>query len=114
MDALTVIKHHWKGQMDFLKAQGQVCIVLLVAYIGNNWPKSYPRNENHNPSMFWLMNIILWGAAAFTLKHDPAPSVQILNRNQTEEWKGWMQWAFIMYHYWRMYSVYNTIRVFVR
>jgi len=116
MDALTVIKHHWKGQTDFLKAQGQVCVVLLIAYIGNNWPNSYPRNDNHNSSIFWLMNIVLGVAAVATLKHD-APtnsnSLQILSRNQTEEWKGWMQWAFIMYHYWRMYSVYNEIRVFV-
>ena len=114
MDAITVIKHQWKGQQDFLKAQGQVIVVLLIAYIGNNWPKSYPRNDNHNPSMFWFMNALLAAAALATLKHDPNPrGVQILNRHQTEEWKGWMQWAFIMYHYWRMYSVYNTIRVFV-
>lgn len=38
---------------------------------------------------------------------------QLLSRAQTEEWKGWMQFAFIMYHYYRAYSVYNVIRVFV-
>jgi len=114
MDALTVIKQHWKGRDDFVKAQGQILVVLLIAYIGNNWPKSYPRNDNHNPTMFWLMNISLWIAAAATLKHDTSSNnIVILNRNQTEEWKGWMQFAFIMYHYWRMFSVYNEIRVFV-
>ncbi|KAL7577800.1 hypothetical protein ACA910_010555 [Epithemia clementina (nom. ined.)] len=106
----------WKGGKDFLMAQAQVFIVLGVAYVGNRWPYSYHRNENHDPSMFWVMNAILLIAAAVTWKHDikeSARGVQLLSRSQTEEWKGWMQWAFIMYHYYRMYSVYNEIRVFV-
>ena len=44
---------------------------------------------------------------------DPKRGVQLLSRAQTEEWKGWMQFAFIMYHYYRMYSAYNEIRCFV-
>ena len=39
--------------------------------------------------------------------------VTILSREQTEEWKGWMQILFIMYHYYRAYYMYNEIRVFV-
>jgi len=107
---------HWKGGFDFVKAQGQVIIVLIIAYIGNNWPKSYHRNDNHNALMFWAMNIAILVAALITMKHDANASsrgVQLLSRAQTEEWKGWMQFAFIMYHYYRMYSVYNEIRVFV-
>mmetsp|Transcript_22787 Transcript_22787/g.47545 ORF Transcript_22787/g.47545 Transcript_22787/m.47545 type:complete len:466 (-) Transcript_22787:313-1710(-) len=107
---------HWKGAKDFAKAQVQVVVVLIIAYMGNNWPKSYHRNENHNETMFWAMNIALVIAGLCTLTHDKNCSnrgVQLLSRAQTEEWKGWMQWAFIMYHYYRMYSVYNEIRVFV-
>jgi uncharacterized integral membrane protein len=66
--------------------------------------------------MFWVMNACLLVAAAFTMKHDTTVSsrgIQLLSRAQTEEWKGWMQWAFIMYHYYRIYYVYNEIRVFV-
>lgn len=91
--------NQWKGAKDFCKAQVQVVVVLVIAYIGNNWPKSYHRNENHNPSMFWAMNIAILIAAVATLTHDPNASsrgVQLLSRAQTEEWKGWMQWAFIM------------------
>lgn len=110
------ILNQWKGAKDFAKAQMQVVVVLIIAYIGNEWPKSYHRNENHNPTMFWAMNIAILIAALATLTHDPNASsrgVQLLSRAQTEEWKGWMQWAFIMYHYYRMYDVYNEIRVFV-
>lgn len=88
----------WSGNVEFLKAQGQVILVLIIAYIGNNWPYSYPRNDNHNYFMFWLMNFALLVAALCTMEHIPNTrnSLQILSRSQTEEWKGWMQWAFIM------------------
>jgi hypothetical protein len=66
--------------------------------------------------MFGIINGLLVLAALLTLKHDENSSsrgIQLLSRAQTEEWKGWMQTAFILYHYYRMYSVYNEIRVFV-
>lgn len=106
----------WKSRKDFAMAQVQVAVILVIAYIGNNWPVSYPRNDNHDPTMFWVMNAGLFIAFLATLKHDKKASirgVQLLSRPQTEEWKGWMQWAFIMYHYYRVYYVYNEIRVFV-
>mmetsp|Transcript_44804 Transcript_44804/g.66479 ORF Transcript_44804/g.66479 Transcript_44804/m.66479 type:complete len:448 (-) Transcript_44804:62-1405(-) len=106
----------WSSKVDFLKAQVQVVVILVIAYVGNNWPQSYHRNENHDPTMFWVMNLALVIAGLVTLKHDANASsrgVQLLSRPQTEEWKGWMQWAFIMYHYYRVYYVYNEIRVFV-
>ena len=104
----------WKGAKECGKAQLQMMIVLIVAYTGNNWPVSYPRNDNHNPTMFWVMNAILLTAALASMKLEPTTrNIQLLSRAQTEEWKGWMQFAFIMYHYYRVFYVYNEIRVFV-
>jgi len=37
----------------------------------------------------------------------------VLNRDQTEEWKGWMQFVFLMYHYYHAEEVYNSIRVMI-
>jgi N-acetylneuraminate 9-O-acetyltransferase len=37
----------------------------------------------------------------------------ILNRDQTEEWKGWMQFMFLMYHYYHAEEVYNAIRIMI-
>ena len=107
------ICYSWKGKNDFLKAQCHVCIILVIALVGNNWPNSYPRNDNHDPKMFWAMNGALLVAALLTLKHEPSDRITMLSRHQTEEWKGWMQWAFILYHYYRAYFAYNEIRVFV-
>lgn len=89
----------WKGGKDFVKAQLQVSVILLIAYLGNRFPNAYPRNENHNVTMFWAVNGIVAVAALLTMKHDAKASsrgVQLLSRAQTEEWKGWMQIAFIM------------------
>ncbi|GFR46084.1 hypothetical protein Agub_g7569 [Astrephomene gubernaculifera] len=37
----------------------------------------------------------------------------LLNRPQTEEWKGWMQVLFLLYHYFEAKEVYNAIRIFI-
>ncbi|GIL73487.1 hypothetical protein Vretimale_5256 [Volvox reticuliferus] len=37
----------------------------------------------------------------------------LLNRPQTEEWKGWMQILFLLYHYYDAKEVYNAIRIFI-
>jgi hypothetical protein len=38
---------------------------------------------------------------------------EILNRDQTEEWKGWMQFMFLLYHYYHAEEVYNAIRIMI-
>jgi hypothetical protein len=99
MSLLTNLWDHWKSRDDFCRAQMQVAGILVLAWCGNNWPKSYPRDDNENAAMFWLMNAVITIAAVATMKHDPNGSshgVQVLSRNQTEEWKGLMQWVFIM------------------
>ena len=41
------------------------------------------------------------------------PDMSLLNREQTEEWKGWMQYLFLAYHYFHEKSVYNGVRCFI-
>ena len=43
----------------------------------------------------------------------PSPENEVLNRYQTEEWKGWMQFIFLLYHYMHATEVYNGIRVMI-
>lgn len=97
----------------FLQAQFTLAGIVLVAYLGNQWPHSYPRNDNHKPYMLWCWMAVLFVLSVYTLQHRSSSNLQLLNRPQTEEWKGWMQSMFILYHYYRVYSVYNWIRVFV-
>jgi hypothetical protein len=36
-----------------------------------------------------------------------------LQRDQTDEWKGWMQLMFVLYHYFKEEEIYNAIRVYI-
>ncbi|KAL7429934.1 hypothetical protein ACHAXM_001932 [Skeletonema potamos] len=109
------------GLKDLIIAQLKVGAILLVAYKGNKFEPAYPRNDNHAPQIFWIVNAFLAIATFFTWKWEASkssrsggnPRIVCLGREQTEEWKGWMQWAFIFYHYYRVYYVYNEIRLFV-
>jgi hypothetical protein len=50
--------------------------------------------------------------SALASLHEPkAPT--LLNRDQTEEWKGWMQVCFLLYHYFEAREMYNAIRIFI-
>ena len=92
--------------------------VMLWAWkLNTGWPApelSFPREENASPEHFWSFVGMAFIICMVTLKRDPKDkSGQYINRNQTEEWKGWMQLMFLMYHYYRARYVYNEIRVFV-
>jgi len=43
----------------------------------------------------------------------PVRTPLLLNRPQTEEWKGWMQVLFLLYHYFEAREMYNAIRIFI-
>jgi len=45
--------------------------------------------------------------------HLTADQSKILNRDQTEEWRGWMQIIFLLYHYFSAKETYNFIRVLI-
>lgn len=112
------IMEAWTGKKEFILAQLKVAVILIIAVIGDRWEPSYPRNDNHNMALFWIGHVVLLAASIATWTHTPprdasSNRVTILSRHQTEEWKGWMQFAFIMYHYYRAWSAYNWIRVFV-
>ncbi|KAG2484868.1 hypothetical protein HYH03_016354 [Edaphochlamys debaryana] len=69
-------------------------------------PKTYSRD------LFFFIFVVLTAVAA-------GSSIQafklplLLNRPQTEEWKGWMQVLFLLYHYFEAREAYNAIRLFI-
>ncbi|KAG2721257.1 hypothetical protein I3760_02G073200, partial [Carya illinoinensis] len=76
--------------------------------------------KNYNRDLFlflYFLLIIVSAITSFKIHHDKSPfsgkSILYLNRHQTEEWRGWMQVLFLMYHYFAATEIYNDIRVFI-
>ncbi|XP_010938200.1 protein REDUCED WALL ACETYLATION 1 isoform X2 [Elaeis guineensis] len=65
----------------------------------------------------YFLLIIVSAMTSFKIHQDKSPfsgkPILYLNRHQTEEWKGWMQVLFLMYHYFNAKEIYNAIRVFI-
>lgn len=100
-----------KYELTLLKSIAGIFVVLIWSNILNNWPESYDRKLNQNQDLFWSCVFIMILVALFTIR--PVKKPGILNREQTDEWKGWMQIIFLLYRYYRGTWIYNEIRVFV-
>jgi len=107
-----------------------------MAYLCEYHPPFAHSEKYYDRDEFFMLTGLLIFASAFTLnKNDgKAASVQksppendpqvnivkptsaandVLNRDQTEEWKGWMQFMFLLYHYYHAEEVYNSIRIMI-
>jgi N-acetylneuraminate 9-O-acetyltransferase len=103
--------------------------IMLYAYICDNHPP-YPHGEkSYDQDRFFFFMVLLLVAALFTLRKNGSsnccenkvqststvPSClsanEILNRDQTDEWKGWMQCFFLLYQYQNAAETENTIRI---
>ncbi|KAK9132439.1 hypothetical protein Scep_011967 [Stephania cephalantha] len=76
--------------------------------------------KTYNRDLFLFLYFLLIIVSSMTSlkKHNDksafsGKSILYLNRHQTEEWKGWMQVLFLMYHYFAATEIYNAIRVFI-
>uniref|UniRef100_A0A9I9CFC9 Cas1p 10 TM acyl transferase domain-containing protein n=1 Tax=Cucumis melo TaxID=3656 RepID=A0A9I9CFC9_CUCME len=79
-----------------------------------------PDTINYSRDLFlflYILLIIVSGATSLKKHSDKSAfsgkSILYLNRHQTEEWKGWMQVLFLMYHYFAAAEIYNAIRMFI-
>eukprot|EP00536_Pseudo-nitzschia_multiseries_P010361 jgi/Psemu1/297551/fgenesh1_pm.312_\ len=75
-------------------------LILFYAYICEYHPPYPHADKNYDADQFFFLTVLLL-------------VVSVLNRNQTEEWKGWMQFMFLLYHYYHAEEVYNSIRIMI-
>ena len=72
----------------------------------------YPQGKRLEGADYYWFFVGLFFVAGF-LTLEKSPNNRFLHRDQTNEWKGWMQYVFIAYHYCHAEYVYKPVRVFV-
>jgi hypothetical protein len=94
-----------------LRDWSQLGLIFLYCWL-NEYMPLFPRSsKSPNLDHFWFVTSIFFLCAATSFK--PAKDNGLLNRLQTEEWKGWMQFIFLAYHYYHQSETYNAVRVFI-
>ncbi|XVF62410.1 hypothetical protein PTKIN_Ptkin09bG0005500 [Pterospermum kingtungense] len=103
-----------------LRAISEFGVLLAYYYICDRTDVFASSKKNYNRDLFlflYFLLIIVSAITSFKIHHDKSPfsgkSILYLNRHQTEEWKGWMQVLFLMYHYFAATEIYNAIRIFI-
>ncbi|PNT12341.1 hypothetical protein POPTR_011G079400v4 [Populus trichocarpa] len=103
-----------------LRVMSEFGAVLVYFYICDRTNILGESTKNYNRDLFVFLYLLLIIVSAMTSlrKHTDkstftGKSTLYLNRHQTEEWKGWMQVIFLMYHYFAATEIYNAIRVFI-
>ncbi|KAG5180755.1 10 TM acyl transferase domain found in Cas1p-domain-containing protein [Tribonema minus] len=89
----------------------RLSIVMLTIYLCERHPPFPHSKKAHDMDTFWCMVAMLAICCAMNVRK--GKSTEVLNREQTEEWKGWMQFIFLLYHYFSAHEVYNSVRVMI-
>eukprot|EP00518_Triparma_eleuthera_P017589 CAMPEP_0197546000 /NCGR_PEP_ID=MMETSP1320-20131121/798_1 /TAXON_ID=91990 /ORGANISM="Bolidomonas sp., Strain RCC2347" /LENGTH=939 /DNA_ID=CAMNT_0043105547 /DNA_START=212 /DNA_END=3031 /DNA_ORIENTATION=+ len=124
-----------------LRSLSHFGVVLGLCYLCEFHPPNFHGEKLYDRDMFFFLTFLLIGCAALTVKENgpdpnytppksasstpagkeiearsrpkPPPDSTVLNRDQTEEWKGWMQFMFLLYHYYAASETYNSIRIMI-
>ncbi|KAL1560414.1 Protein REDUCED WALL ACETYLATION 1, variant 2 [Salvia divinorum] len=115
MDDLFLLENR-----QILRAMAEFGGILFYFYLCDRTNFFADSTKSYNRDLFVFLYLLLVIASAMTTlkKHnDKSPisgkSILYLNRHQTEEWKGYMQVLFLMYHYFAASEIYNAIRIFI-
>ncbi|KAJ1921676.1 hypothetical protein H4219_000408 [Mycoemilia scoparia] len=93
--------------------------ILGVMYFNDRTTLFDKMQKNFDSTTFTVLfvaTIILGGLTTMARIPSSPSSSLFLNRDQTEEWRGWMQIIILIYHYMnasKVMAIYNPVRVFV-
>lgn len=96
---------------DALRSAVEFGTILAWFYVADRTSLIAPGTKSYTRDTFLFIFLVLTiVAGSYTLKQHRG---LLLHRTQTEEWKGWMQVLFLLYHYFNAKEIYNAIRVFI-
>lgn len=70
--------------------------ILALAWCAEHRPPYPHLSKVYDKDTYWAATALLAVVAFLTIKKVPKNGTEILGREQTEEWKGWMQFSFLM------------------
>jgi hypothetical protein len=86
-------------------------LIMLLTYVcERHWPFDHSA-KHYDRDLFLFVILVFFLYGLYTVK--PIHDLALLGREQTEEWKGWMQFIFLLYHYFHAEEVYNSVRVMI-
>ena len=95
-----------------LRSWAELFFILFVFYVCDRTSTFPERTKSYSRDFFIAIFITLAAYGCYqTLRQSKTNAP--LNREQTEEWKGWMQVLFLLYHYFKASEIYNAIRIFI-
>lgn len=101
-----------KKQRAVLKAMAEFGTLMCWYFLCDRTPAFASAEKSYTRDTFLFVYLAIT-ATAFGASITPIKAPALLNRPQTEEWKGWMQVGFLLYHYFEAREAYNAIRVFI-
>jgi len=100
-----------EGAAPALRAGAEFAVLMAFIYACDRTDLVAKGPKHTEPKDFWMLWALICVAAVCTLRGCKTP--RCLAREQTEEWKGWMQLMFLLYHYFAQGQLYNAIRVYI-
>jgi hypothetical protein len=111
------------SHLPALRLAAEFVAIMAYVYFCDRTTLIAKGPKYQSKAAFWCVNGLILAAGLFTLRraHGAAASaaggidepVKPLQRDQTEEWKGWMQIMFVLYHYFNETEIYNAIRMYI-
>ena len=95
-----------------LRAWAEFGLVLALFYFADRVGAIPDSEKSYDRDLFLALFAALAAYGWRTSLHKSKTHAP-LNREQTEEWKGWMQVIFLLYHYFKASEAYNAIRLFI-
>jgi hypothetical protein len=95
-----------------LRAWAEFGLVLGLFYFADRTGAIPDSEKSYDRDLFLALFLALAAYGWRTSLHKSKTHAP-LNREQTEEWKGWMQVLFLLYHYFKASEAYNAIRLFI-
>lgn len=97
---------------DTLQAMVEFGSILLWFFICDRTNFFRQSDKEYSRDLFLFIFVVLI-IVCFGTSVQKVRTPLLLNRPQTEEWKGWMQVLFLLYHYYEAKEAYNAIRIFI-